>query len=91
MGQFKQIHAVLQEIANDANVHPSVREAMRNTIVSQPIVEVYLLLCDGVVTDVFTDKTMAEYDLHTCALADIQEGTPHDWTLLTRQLNTSTL
>jgi hypothetical protein len=91
MGQFKQIHAILQEIANDANVHPSVREAMRNTIQSQPIVEVYLLLCDGVVTDVFTDKAMAEYDLHICQLEDNEEGLAHDWTLLTRQLNTATL
>ena len=96
MGQFKQISVILDQIAEDSNVHPSIREAMRDlvvnkTIQSQPIVEVYVLLCDGVVTDVFTDKTMAEYDLHTCALADIQEGTPHDWTLITRQLNTATL
>ena len=91
MGQFKQIHAILQEIANDANVHPSVREAMRNTIQSQPIVEVYVLLCDGVVTDVFTDKTMAEYDLHTCIHADREENLPHHWSLITRQLNTATL
>jgi hypothetical protein len=91
MGQFKQIHTILQEIANDANVHQSVREAMRNTIQSQPIVEVYLLLCDGVVTDVFTDKSMAEYDLHICQMEDNEEGLGHSWTLLTRQLNTATL
>jgi hypothetical protein len=54
-------------------------------------VEVYVLLCDGVVTDVFTDKAMAEYDLHICQLEDNEEGLAHDWTLLTRQLNTSTL
>lgn len=96
MGQFKQIDIILQEIANDANVHPSIREAMRdlvvnNTIKSQPIVEVYVLLCDDVVTDVFTDKAMAEYDLHICQMEDNEEGLGHSWTLLTRQLNTATL
>lgn len=96
MGQFKQIHSILQEIADDANVHPSVREAMRDLVVnkqlqSQPIVEVYVLLCDGVVTDVFTDKAMAEYDLHTCIKADEEEGLPHKWKLVTRQLTTTTL
>ena len=96
MGQFKQIHSILQEIADDANVHPSVREAMRDLVVnkqlqSQPIVEVYVLLCDGVVTDVFTDKAMAEYDLHTCINADLEEGLLHSWSLVTRQLTTTTL
>ncbi len=96
MGQFKQIHSILQEIADDANVHPSVREAMRDLVVnkqlqSQPIVEVYVLLCDGVVTDVFIDKAMAEYDLHTCIKADEEEGLPHKWTIVIRQLNTTML
>ena len=96
MGQFKQIDVVLQEIAKDENVHPSIREAMRDlvvnkTIQSQPIVEVYVLLCDDVVTDVFTDKAMAEYDLHICQMEDNEEGLGHSWTLLTRQLNTATL
>ena len=111
MGQFKQISVILDQLAEDSNVHPSIREAMRkivvsktmhdtttnerdtlrDTIVSQPVVEVYLLLCDGVVTDVFTDKSMAEYDLHICQLEDNEEGLAHNWTLLTRQLNTSTL
>ena len=96
MGQFKQISVILDQIAEDSNVHPSIREAMRDlvvnkTIQSQPIVEVYLLLCDGVVTDVFTEKAMAEYDLHICQLEDNEEGLAHDWTLLTRQLNTATL
>lgn len=92
MGQFKHIDMILQEIANDANVHPSVREAMRGTVVEQtPIQMVYVLLCDGNVTDVFTDKAMAEYDLHTCMEADRQENLPHRWTLVTRQLTTTTL
>jgi hypothetical protein len=102
MGQFKQINVILQEIANDANVHPSIREAMRDTmqterdtlrdtIQSQPVVEVYVLLCDGTVTDVFTDKAMAEYDLHTCISADLEEGLLHSWSLVTRQLTTTTL
>jgi len=96
MGQFKQISVILDQIAEDSNVHPSIREAMRdlvvnNTIKSQPIVEVYVLLCDDVVTDVFTDKAMAEYDLHICQMEDNEEGLGHSWTLLTRQLNTATL
>lgn len=96
MGQFKQISVILDQIAEDSNVHPSIREAMRDlvvnkTIQSQPIVEVYVLLCDGVVTDVFTDKAMAEYDLHICQMEDNEEGLGHSWTLLTRQLNTATL
>jgi len=90
MGQFKDIDTVLRQIAGDTNVHPSIRNAMHDVIYAKPETYVYVLLCDGTVTDVFTDKAMAEYDLHTCALADIQEGTPHDWTLITRQLNTAT-
>ena len=92
MGQFKQIHTILQEIANDANVHQSVREAMRKTISEQLLPDkVYLLLCDGVVTDVFTSKEMAMYDLHTCIKADAEEGLPHEWRVIARQLNTSVL
>ena len=91
MGQFKQIDTILHEIANDTNVHPSIRNAMRDAIVAKPYTEVYLLLCDGVVTDVFTDKPLAEYDLHTCMEADRQENLKHRWTLITRQLNTATL
>jgi hypothetical protein len=96
MGQFKHISTILDQIAEDSNVHPSIREAMRdlvvnNTIKSQPIVEVYVLLCDGDVTDVFTDKAMAEYDLHTCISADLEEGLLHSWSLVTRQLTTTTL
>jgi hypothetical protein len=96
MGQFKHISTILDQIAEDSNVHPSIREAMRdlvvnNTIKSQPIVEVYVLLWDDVVTDVFTDKAMAEYDLHICQMEDNEEGLGHSWTLLTRQLNTATL
>jgi len=92
MGQFKQIHTILQEIANDANVHQSVRDAMRKTISEQLLPDkVYLLLCDGVVTDVFTSKEMAMYDLHTCIKADAEEGLPHEWRVIARQLNTSTL
>ena len=96
MGQFKQISVILDQIAEDSNVHPSIREAMRDlvvnkTIQSQPIVEVYVLLCDDVVTDVFTDKAMAEYDLHTCIKADEEEGLPHKWTIVIRQLNTTML
>ena len=99
MGQFKQIDVVLQEIAKDENVHPSVRKAMldamkdvmRETIIADPFMEVYVLLCDGVVTDVFIDKAMAEYDLHTCIKADEEEGLPHKWTIVIRQLNTTML
>ena len=96
MGQFKQISVILDQIAEDSNVHPSIREAMRDlvvskTIQSQPIVEVYVLLCDGVVTDVFIDKAMAEYDLHTCIKADEEEGLSHKWTIVIRQLNTTML
>ena len=64
---------------------------VNNTIKSQPIVEVYVLLCDGDVTDVFTDKAMAEYDLHTCISADLEEGLLHSWSLVTRRLTTTTL
>jgi hypothetical protein len=92
MGQFKNINVILQEIANDANVHQSVREAMRKTISEQLLPDkVYLLLCDGVVTDVFTSKEMAMYDLHTCIKADAEEGLPHEWRVIARQLNTSVL
>jgi hypothetical protein len=99
MGQFKDINLILQEIGNDENVHPSVRKAMldamhdvmRQTIIADNGMEVYLLLCDGVVTDVFIDKAMAEYDMHTCIEADKQEGLPHKWSLLIRQLNTTML
>lgn len=91
MGQFKQIDVILQEIANDVNVHPSIRDAMRKTISVQPFDKVYLLLCDGVVTDVFTNKEMAMYDLHTCIKADAEEGLPHEWRVIARQLNTSVL
>lgn len=100
MGQFKDINLILQEIVKDNNIHPSIREAMRDMVVNKPIQSarpsspetyVYVLLCDGNVTDVFTDKDMAEYDLHTCMEADRQENLPHRWTLVKRQLNTETL
>ena len=97
MGQFKDINLILQEIIKDNNVHPSIREAMRNTTQSAqptpvlPFAKVYLLLCDGDVTDVFTDKAMAMYDLHTCITADAQEGLNHEWRVIVRQLNTETL
>ena len=99
MGQFKDINLILQEIIKDNNIHPSIREAMRDAtqptpvqpVQYPPVVEVYVLLCDGVVTDVFTDKAMAEYDLHTCISADLEEGLLHSWSLVTRQLTTTTL
>jgi aconitase A len=99
MGQFKDIDTILRQIADDTNVHPSIREAMRDatqpTAVQptavQPFAKVYLLMCDGVVTDVFTDKAMAMYDLHTCIKADEEEGLPHEWRVIVRQLNTNTL
>ena len=94
MGQFKDLNLILQEIINDTNVHPSIREAMRNTTQPtpvQPFAKVYLLMCDGNVTDVFTDKAMAMYDLHTCVTADAQEGLSHEWRVIVRQLNTETL
>lgn len=89
MGQFKDIDTILRQIADDDNVHPSIRNAMRDVIYAKPETYVYVLLCDGNVTDVFTDKAMAEYDLHTCMEADRQENLPHRWTLVTRQLNTA--
>jgi uncharacterized protein (UPF0147 family) len=94
MGQFKDINLILQEIIKDNNVHPSIREAMRDATQPtsvQPFAKVYLLMCDGVVTDVFTDKAMAMYDLHTCIKADEEEGLPHEWRVIVRQLNTDTL
>jgi len=96
MGQFKQISIILDQIAEDSNVHPTIREAMRKAVVSktilaQPVDKVYLLLCDGVVTDVFTNKEMAMYDLYTCIKADAEEGLTHEWRVIARQLNTDTL
>lgn len=94
MGQFKDIDTILRQIADDTNVHPSIREAMHNTTQPTavlPFAKVYLLMCDGVVTDVFTDKAMAMYDLHTCIKADEEEGLPHEWRVIVRQLNTNTL
>jgi uncharacterized protein (UPF0147 family) len=99
MGQFKQISTVLQEIIKDNNIDPSIREVMRDLVVNKPLqstakqlpTKVYLLLCDGVVTDVFTDKAMAMYDMHTCIKADEEEGLPHEWRVIARQLTTTTL
>jgi hypothetical protein len=93
MGQFKDINTLIRQLVDDTNVHPSIREAMRNSTQPTPEPEtyVYVLLCDGVVTDVFTDKAMAEYDLHTCISADLEEGLLHSWSLVTRQLTTTTL
>lgn len=91
MGQFKDIDTVLRQIAEDTNIHPSIRNAMRDVIYAKPETYVYVLLCDGTVTDVFTDKAMAEYDLHTCINADLAEGLLHSWSLVTRQLTTTTL
>lgn len=97
MGQFKDINTLIRQLVDDKNVHPSIREAMRNTTQPtqqtsvQPFDKVYLLLCDGDVTDVFTNKDMAMYDLHTCITADAQEGLSHEWRVIVRQLNTETL
>jgi len=97
MGQFKDIDTILRQIADDTNVHPSIREAMRDATqptqptVVQPFAKVYLLMCDGVVTDVFTNKDMAMYDMYMCIKADEEEGLPHEWRVIVRQLNTNTL
>jgi hypothetical protein len=102
MGQFKQISVYLARDRRGfqcASIHPrsnarSSREQHNTTPHcrhSFPFVEVYVLLCDGDVTDVFTDKAMAEYDLHTCISADLEEGLLHSWSLVTRQLTTTTL
>ena len=92
MGQFKDINLIFQEIIKDKNIHPDMRDAMRKSIVKQtPIDSVYVLMCDGTVTDVFTDKAMAMHDLHICQMADTEEGLPHDWTVVKRQLTTTTL
>ena len=93
MGQFKSIDSVLRQIADDNNIHPSIREAMRNATQPTPATEtyVYVLLCDGVVTDVFTDKAMAMYDLYTCMKADEEEDIPSNWSVVKRQLTTTTL
>lgn len=94
MGQFKDINTLIRQLVDDNNVHPSIREAMRNTTQPtsvQPFAKVYLLMCDDVVTDVFTDKAMAMYDLHICSKADEEEGLPHEWRIIVRQLNTETL
>ena len=37
MGQFKQISVILDQIAEDSNVHPSIREAMRDLVVNKKI------------------------------------------------------
>jgi len=101
MGQFKDINLILQEIIKDINVHPSIREAMRNTTqpavqhtaypTSKPETYVYVLSCDGTVTDVFTDRDMAMHDLYICQRADNEEGLSHEWTVVKRQLNTEIL
>lgn len=93
MGQFKDINTLIRQLVDDTNVHPSIREAMRNSTQPTPEPEtyVYVLSCDGTVTDVFTDKAMAMYDLHICQMADKEEGLPHNWTVVKRQLTTTTL
>ena len=92
MGQFKNINLILQEIIKDNNIHPSIREAMRGAQPTpKPETYVYVLLCDGVVTDVFTDKAMAMYDLYTCMKADEEENIPSNWSVVKRQLTTTTL
>ena len=97
MGQFKDINLILQEIIKDINVHPSIREAMRNSTqptahpTSKPETYVYVLSCDGTVTDVFTDRDMAMHDLYICQKADNEEGLSHEWTVVKRQLNTEIL
>jgi len=97
MGQFKDINTLIRQLVDDTNVHPSIREAMRNTTQPtqstsvQPFDKVYLLLCDGDVTDVFTNKDMAMYDLHICQMEDNAEGLSHEWRVIVRQLNTDTL
>jgi hypothetical protein len=67
------------------------KAVVSKTILAQPVSKVYLLLCDGVVTDVFTNKEMAMYDLYTCIKADAEEGLTHEWRVIARQLNTDTL
>lgn len=89
MGYFKQQDIDAQE-AND-HVHTHLRGAV-NAIRNAPPTQakVHVLLCDGMVIDIYTDSALAEYEMHLCKQADrYYDDDSHHYDLITKPLNTA--
>ena len=84
MGQFKSIDSVLQAISKDENVHQSIRSAITQAMRDQ----VYILVCNETILDVYTNKDTAEYEMRLCIQGDLLDGeTTTNYRVLTKALN----
>jgi len=88
MGQFKSIDSVLQAISNDENVHHSLRSAISHAMRR----EVYILVCNETILDVYANKDTAEYEMRLCIQGDLLDGeTTTNYRVLTKALNQTRL
>jgi len=91
MGYFKQQEIEAQEA--NAHVHPALLDAVnaiRSALPTRP--KVHVLLCDGMVVDVYTDSGLAEYEMHLCKQADRYNGDEaHTYDLIAKPVNTNAL
>ena len=88
MGRMKDIAI---DLGNNAHVHPTVYEALRNAILSaesEPY-QVHILLCNGEIIGVYANKSTAEYERHLCVQGDSYDGLPvQDYVLMSKTVNT---
>ena len=88
MGQFKNIDSVLQAISKDDNVHQTIRSAISHAMRS----EVYILVCNETILDVYANKDTAEYEMRLCIQGDLLDGeTTTNYRVLTKALNQTRL
>jgi len=90
MGYFKQRDIDAQEA--NAHVHPALLDAVNaiRSALPPPKPKVHVLLCDGMVVDVYTDSDLAEYEMHLCKQADKYYGdNAHNYDLITKAVNTN--
>ena len=91
MGYYKQRDIEAQEA--NAHVHPALLDAVnaiRSALPTRP--KVHVLLCDGMVVDVYTDSELAEYEMRLCQQADKYYGdNTHSYDLISKPVNTNAL
>jgi hypothetical protein len=91
MGYYKQRDIEAQEA--NAHVHPALLDAVnaiRSALPTRP--KVHVLLCDGMVVDVYTDSGLAEYEMRLCQQADKYYGdNAHTYDLISKPVNTNAL
>ena len=73
-----------QTVSNDDNVHQTIRSAISHAMRS----EVYILVCNETILDVYANKDTAEYEMRLCIQGDLLDGeTTTNYSVLIKQLN----